>query len=183
MDHVTFAQLLGSYGEFIGSIVVLATLVYLALQTRQNSRVIEQNNRMHEGSMYRANIDGVMNLQAILARDEQLGLIWKRGLADEDLSEAEIARFEAYLNMWFFDLEIKLFTRDQEVGWEELGGESALLGHIDGQIKYLMRSALVRSWWREHAQRMLGPVFVARVNQVAQGEQPVQGNTPSVSAN
>ena len=118
--------------------------------------------------MYRANIDGVMNLQGILAQDENLGLIWKRGLADEDLTEAETARFEAYLNMWFFDLEIKLYTRDQEVGWEELGGESALLGHIDGQIKYLMGSALVRNWWREHSQRMLGPVFVARVNKMSE---------------
>ena len=169
MDQVTFAQLLGSYGEFIGSIAVLATLVYLGLQTRQNSRAIEQNNRMNEASMYRSNIDGVMNLQAVLAQDENLGLIWKRGLADGDLTEAETARFEAYLNMWLFDLEIKLYTRDQEVGWEELGGESALLGHIDGQIKYLMGSALVQNWWREHSERMLGPVFVARVNRVADG--------------
>jgi len=38
MDHLTFAQLLGSYGEFIGSIAVLATLIYLALQTRQTGR-------------------------------------------------------------------------------------------------------------------------------------------------
>jgi hypothetical protein len=35
MDHLTFAQLLGSYGEFIGSIAILATLVYLAIQVRQ----------------------------------------------------------------------------------------------------------------------------------------------------
>ena len=34
MDHVTFAQLLGSYGEFLGSIAVFATLVYLAVQVR-----------------------------------------------------------------------------------------------------------------------------------------------------
>ena len=39
MDHLTLAQLLGSYGEFMGSIVVLATLVYVGVQTRQNTRV------------------------------------------------------------------------------------------------------------------------------------------------
>ena len=38
MDHLAFAQLLGSYGEFIGSIAVLATLIYLALQIRQTGR-------------------------------------------------------------------------------------------------------------------------------------------------
>jgi hypothetical protein len=35
MDHLAFAQMLGSYGEFIGSIAVLATLIYLAVQIRQ----------------------------------------------------------------------------------------------------------------------------------------------------
>ncbi len=38
MDHQAFAQLLGNYGEFIGSIAVLATLIYLALQIRQTGR-------------------------------------------------------------------------------------------------------------------------------------------------
>ena len=37
MDHQAFAQLLGNYGEFIGSIAVLATLIYLAFQIRQNT--------------------------------------------------------------------------------------------------------------------------------------------------
>jgi hypothetical protein len=35
MDHLAFAQLLGSYGEFIGSIAILVTLIYLAIQVRQ----------------------------------------------------------------------------------------------------------------------------------------------------
>ena len=107
MDHQAFAQMLGNYGEFVGSIAVLATLVYLGLQTKQNTRVLELNSRMHEASMYRANIDGVMNLQAILAQDDVLALIWKRGLDDEELPDAEKAKFEAYLNMYLFDLEYK----------------------------------------------------------------------------
>jgi hypothetical protein len=34
MDHQTFAQLLGNYGEFISSFAVLATLVILVVQVR-----------------------------------------------------------------------------------------------------------------------------------------------------
>ncbi len=33
-------QDLGALGEFLGSIAVLATLIYLALQTRQNTAAI-----------------------------------------------------------------------------------------------------------------------------------------------
>ena len=35
MDQQAFAQLLGNYGEFFGSIAVLGTLVYLSVQIRQ----------------------------------------------------------------------------------------------------------------------------------------------------
>ena len=39
MDHQTFAQLLGNYGEFVGAIAVVATLAYLALQIRQSNKL------------------------------------------------------------------------------------------------------------------------------------------------
>ena len=41
MDHQEFAQLLGNYGEFVGAIAVVATLAYLAIQIRQNTRTME----------------------------------------------------------------------------------------------------------------------------------------------
>ena len=41
MDHQSFAQLLGNYGEFVGAIAVVATLLYLAIQIRQNSKITE----------------------------------------------------------------------------------------------------------------------------------------------
>jgi hypothetical protein len=44
MDHQALAQLLGNYGEFVGSIEVLLTLVYLAFQVRQNTSAIRQQS-------------------------------------------------------------------------------------------------------------------------------------------
>ena len=37
MDHLTFAQLLGNYGEFLGATAVFVTLIYLATQVRHTS--------------------------------------------------------------------------------------------------------------------------------------------------
>lgn len=34
MDHQAFAQLLGYYGEFLGALAVLVTLIYLAVQVK-----------------------------------------------------------------------------------------------------------------------------------------------------
>ena len=57
MDHQIFAQLLGNYGEFVGAIAVVVTLVYLARQIRQNTDATRATldcairsdfNRLHE---------------------------------------------------------------------------------------------------------------------------------------
>ena len=43
MDLATTAQLLGNLGEFIGSIAVLGTLIYLAVQIRHSKELLERN--------------------------------------------------------------------------------------------------------------------------------------------
>ena len=47
MDHQAFAQLLGGYGEFVGSVAILITLVYLSIQVRQVKRQQEIEDRQH----------------------------------------------------------------------------------------------------------------------------------------
>ena len=42
MDHQVFAQLLGSYGEFVGAVAVVVSLVYLAVQLRINLDVTKK---------------------------------------------------------------------------------------------------------------------------------------------
>lgn len=41
MDHQLLAQLLGSYGEFVGAVAVVATLIYLTKQIRQSNTAAE----------------------------------------------------------------------------------------------------------------------------------------------
>ena len=157
----------GAIAEALGALGVMITLLYLAFQTRQNTHVLDQTRHMHEASTYRANIDGVMNLQAVLAQDDQLALIWKKGLASEELSELEVARFEAYLNMYLFDQEHKLYLANADTAnLAEVGGIGMLKQHIEAQINYLMRSELVRDWWQHNANRMFSKVFVVEVNRI-----------------
>ena len=52
MDHLTFAQLLGNYGEFVGAIAVVVTLFYLALQIKQNTHAITESRIATQNSFY-----------------------------------------------------------------------------------------------------------------------------------
>jgi len=75
MDHQTFAQLLGNYGEFIGAIAAVATLLYLAVQIRQGKEATEANTRSVEESRRVALVDSyVRRLEAMDRAHTQLAL-------------------------------------------------------------------------------------------------------------
>ena len=99
-----------------------------------------------------------------MAQDENLALIWERGLEDEELSDADRARFAGYLNMWLFDLENK-FVIDRTEGWAivERGGIGS---HIEGQVNFLMKSRRVRDWWQQNAARTFSPDFVSEIERI-----------------
>ncbi len=77
MDHQTFAQLLGNYGEFFGAIAVLGTLLYLAIQIRQNKYAIERDST-------RAIITDWQTHFSVLAADEGLCEVIRRAVNDWD---------------------------------------------------------------------------------------------------
>jgi len=54
MDHQAFAQLLGNYGEFLGAIAVVVTLIYLAIQVRHSKEATEANTKSLNLQSYQA---------------------------------------------------------------------------------------------------------------------------------
>lgn len=52
MDHQAFAEILGNYGEFIGAIAVVGTLVYLAIQVRQSREATIENTKAIRAASY-----------------------------------------------------------------------------------------------------------------------------------
>ncbi|MEQ8860797.1 MAG: hypothetical protein RIC56_19300 [Pseudomonadales bacterium] len=87
--QLTFSQLLGNYGEFIGGIAVLATLAYLAYQLRQGTRALERSD-----------------VRAIMERfdaffvslgDPKIAALWLEGQAAE--LKAESAQHLSYLSL------------------------------------------------------------------------------------
>ena len=45
MTLMETAQLLGNFGEFVGAIAVVATLVYLAVQVGHSKEALKENTR------------------------------------------------------------------------------------------------------------------------------------------
>ena len=115
MDHQAFAQLLGNYGEFIGAIAVVVTLVYLAAQVRQgkvateaNTHALEANRRLALAQTYQARAEVLDARLTQLANSGELAPFLFSAMSGETeidtLSDEQSARLRLYsfgLMNWF----------------------------------------------------------------------------------
>ena len=90
-------QDLGSLGELIAAIATVATLVYLALQIRQNTRALghaEHREILEDGNAWRA----------YLIEDPAIAALYRKGLVDPDaLDPIERLRFRMLLDALFIN--------------------------------------------------------------------------------
>lgn len=68
---------LGALGEFLGAIAVFATLVYLAVQVRQNTRSLDAAQRLALAQTYQMRSDALQGMLVQAAASEIGGIIAK----------------------------------------------------------------------------------------------------------
>ena len=66
---------LGAIGEFVGAIAVVATLAYLAIQIRQNTRAMEGAERLALAQTYQMRADALQDMLVRAADSEHIGPI------------------------------------------------------------------------------------------------------------
>jgi len=66
---------LGALGEFVGAIGVVITLIYLAIQIRQNTRGMEENRRLALAQTYQVRADALQTMLVQAANSEHIGPI------------------------------------------------------------------------------------------------------------
>jgi hypothetical protein len=130
---------LAAWGEFIGGIAVVVSLIYLAGQIRQNSKLLTASAVAATTSFHSATT-------TLAAQDPELARIWLAGLADrEALSEADQGRFDPLISLTIngFQLQFRL-TRKGVIDPEVLA---------DGEqgMRWVVRQPGYRQWWRLRA--------------------------------
>ena len=80
---------LGNLGDFLGGLAVIATLLYLALQVRQNSKQIAQNSEWLKAQAFRADHSAHHDTTSLIATHPDLANIFSRGSSDPDALEPE----------------------------------------------------------------------------------------------
>lgn len=117
MDHLTFAQLLGNYGEFVGAIAVVVTLIYLTLQIRQNTIAL----RMSTASEW---LEKDYELVLPMIENRELAEVWvKGGDKLEELDEVDQQRIFFFerraIMLWHHMYQLRTQGRLPDSSWKE----------------------------------------------------------------
>ena len=89
---------LGNLGEFLGAIGVIVTLAYLALEIRQNTR-------MMRASIRQARADSALQNQTMTAASNELQEAFLKDEAGEPLDPIEARRLVSYRVGWWRNQE------------------------------------------------------------------------------
>ena len=128
---------LAAWGEFIGGIAVVVSLVYLASQIRQNSRLLQVSATAALG-------DQEIEFSKLMIGDPELSRIFEDGAADRDsLSEAERRKFDAFLRMTVGTFQRNFFV-EQDGALKASLWEAEIRG-----TTYVLRQPGSRRWWAE----------------------------------
>ena len=135
---------LGNIGEFVAAVAVVVSLIYLAVQIRQNTRSVRMASHHAVMSEFRTNI-------RVLTQDPELASAYQVGLEHPDqLSETDRARFGPVLassvqiyEELYAHYRAGLIERDL---WESR----------ERNLFYLMSLPGPLAWWRGEATYMPG---------------------------
>ncbi len=128
---------LAAWGEFIGGIAVVVSLIYLAGQIRQNSKLVRTSTASATAQLQ-------LMSTGMMAQDPEVARIYWDGLSDRDsLSETDRRQFDPLLQLQIFShLQQWEFNRDGV-------GSSAVWGLEQGGTLWLFQQGGARHWWRE----------------------------------
>ena len=139
-------QDLGNLGEFVGAIAVLVTLVYLALNIRQNTAQLSQNTRAVQLSALYANVELANRVREILILNPELSDLYLKGLRGySELELSDRLRFRMLLDNIVGSIQAA-YVRNVvlDIDPDFLVGNTKLL--LDSMLVH----AGIREWWNRN---------------------------------
>jgi hypothetical protein len=156
-------QDVGSIGELIAAIATVATLVYLTIQIRHNSRALDRSNEFARASSIHDITILFNELNWRLATDGELADIYTRALAGHELSDTEGTRFVAFVNTYIATIENLVGQQSLELGYSELDSSSAL-DLFAPIVRQLLETKDGGKWWSEVAPHLYVEEFRTMVD-------------------
>ena len=156
---------LGSLGEFIGSIAVLVTLIYVALQIRHNTHATR-------AASHHAITDALNQLNLSLANNPELAQLWLTGMNDRSsLSGVQLEQFDALIRTYMHVCDTMYYQAQVGAGDDGLWqAEQRYLGAI-------LTSQGGGQWLRENS-LSISAGFGSAIEEIVQRYQAAESDLP-----
>lgn len=129
-------QSLANLGEVIGSVVVVLSLIYLAVQVRQNTEAQRTEN-------YSRALDRLAAMQSILSQDGEIAVIFSKGVRDTSkLDPQERMRFTWSMYEAFGAFEFMFHTSRTDAIPEEVWTRWS------SAVAWWLTFPGVQTWWQ-----------------------------------
>lgn len=148
MDHKEFAQLLGNYGEFIGAIAVVVTLVYLAVQIKQSATSALAN-------AYQSWVSANVGINVAMSNAYQSSMILTGNMDSTKLTEESA--------VGYLMLHLAMFQMGQATDYLYRSGslDRELWDAEMNRLALVLQTPGVRQLWDAGVRSQLAPSFVA----------------------
>jgi hypothetical protein len=166
--------------ELAAAVAVVASLVYLAAQIRQNTRQVQEQVRAHYVASLSDVGHGFREFRASVARDHQVASVWVRGNADlAQLDNVEHRQFDFLAVEFFWSIGMMWLYVQEGVFEPDLFEQSH--GNVG-----LYAGPGLREWWRTTPHRReYPPGYVERIDavieQLLDAAQPTAASPGSLS--
>lgn len=150
-------QELGALGEAFGALAVVISVVYLAIEVRNNTRQNAESLALNRLESFERSVESANRIRELLILNPDLVDLFIKGCEDFDaLAAAERLRFDLLLRNMFAGFQ-RAFLRQQVVGHdpEHFAGAERLMDSI------LVNPGVLK--WLEHGDKDWHPEFTALV--------------------
>jgi hypothetical protein len=153
MSFVEFTEVLGNLGEFLGSLAVFATLIYLALQIRQSKELLERNEKIALSQVHQARADSRISIslsQVDPSYPEKLIGLWGKRELPEGLTTRELHIARNFMNANVVAIDNALYQSELGLLDAELitAAQDTIVANFDlwTALEIMMSARIVRSY-------------------------------------
>jgi hypothetical protein len=158
----------GAIAEAVGAGGVIATLLYLAIQIRANTRSVR-------ASTHQEAENGARQVTLVLAQDPELSRIWSRGLLDFDsLPGEEKIRFGSVATLILREFD----NAEYQFAQETL--DQASLDQSRRQLQVITALPGFALWWEGNASHLFTPPLEELVAKLVAESKKPSGVEPEV---
>jgi hypothetical protein len=150
--------------DALATVGLIASLVYVAVQVRQNSKLIDQSILAARSATVHEIAVSFSRFYELLAQDSELCDIYQRGIRGEALTDNEVSRFESLVIIYVTWLEDADHQHKSGLYFDE--DDTDPVEGMDAIFKPLLSSPIGREWWSETAEDFTTPSLYGKITKL-----------------